>query len=150
MSMVGLVQDCSNSGVIAMELLQSCTMALMCAVTPLLTHWSYCSHALSHRCVHHQANCTSKAMFWENDCPEEVTHAWNIRPTHHANSDRRCDDHKIIILFLTLSSKSAIKPCYNQLTTSSFKIRACMNNCIFQFPMAYNYSSMPSKQSFKP
>ena len=47
-----MVQDCSNSSVFAMELLQFYTKPLMVkyktAVTPLLMQWSYCRLALSH------------------------------------------------------------------------------------------------------
>ena len=51
----GLVQDCSNSSALAMELLQSCAKPSIyqtwckSVVSPLLMHWRYYSFALSHR-----------------------------------------------------------------------------------------------------
>ena len=48
----GLAQDCIKAIANALELLQSCTKPSMAkrmtAVTPLLTHWSYCTLSLSH------------------------------------------------------------------------------------------------------
>ena len=74
----GLAHDCSNSSALAMELLQSCAKPSRYILAPgsnisdmigcpLLTHWSYCSLALSHRDIFWFQNLTYRT--WSDAHP---------------------------------------------------------------------------------
>ena len=57
----GIVQDCSDSIANPLEFLQSCTKCKT-VVSPLLTHWRYCSLALSHQYDMSQSSSLEKIV----------------------------------------------------------------------------------------